>query len=368
MRLSLWRAVALFRVITLAFCLYLIVRWRDIYARPGVAFAVGAVMIVLTAVVCWLAVRGWAHRRIVVGVDLVLTVLLTLASIWAQTSSQRFDSGMPTLTTVWAAGPIIEVAYLSGWLGGVLAGLVQFGAAMAVRGGYDGRTLTSGLLLLIVGGVTGYVATLVVRAESSLAEAVAAQAALAERERLARSVHDGVLQVLGLVSRRGAAAGGTWAGLATAAADQELALRRLITSRPVAAVPGQRDLAAALRALGSARVTIATPAVDVPLDAHLTGELAAVVAAALDNVSRHAGPDAHAWVLLDVLDQAVRVTVRDDGCGFAADRLAVAAANRRLGVRSSIAGRVADLGGRVDVTSRPGEGTVVDLTVPVPPR
>ena len=75
-----------------------------------------------------------------------------------------------------------------------------------------------------------------VRTEHELAEAVAAQAALAERERLARSIHDGVLQVLGLVHRTGRDAGGRWAELATEAATQEAALRALITSRPEPAV------------------------------------------------------------------------------------------------------------------------------------
>jgi hypothetical protein len=84
-RLSLWRAVALLRVITLVFCLVLIIRWRHIYAHPAVAFGVGAAMIVVTGIVCLLAVRGRAHRRLVVGLDLAVTVALTLTSVWAQT-------------------------------------------------------------------------------------------------------------------------------------------------------------------------------------------------------------------------------------------------------------------------------------------
>lgn len=66
-RLSLWRAAGLFRVIALAFCLVLIIRWRHIYARPAIAFAVGAAMIVVTGLVCVLAARGRAHRRLFVG-------------------------------------------------------------------------------------------------------------------------------------------------------------------------------------------------------------------------------------------------------------------------------------------------------------
>ena len=172
-------------------------------------------MIVVTGIVGWLAVRGRAHRRLLVGLDLAVTVALTLASVWAQTPVERFSTGMPTLTTLWAAGPVIEVAYLFSWMGGVVAALVQFGAAVIVRDGYDGRTLTSGVLLLTVGAVTGYVATLVVRAENELAEAVATRVgrrgtrtagALDPRRRACRS----------LPSSTGAAseAGGEWAVLA----------------------------------------------------------------------------------------------------------------------------------------------------------
>jgi signal transduction histidine kinase len=366
-RLSLWRAVALLRVITLVFCLVLIVRWRDIYERPAVAFAVGAAMIVVTAAICWLAVRGRAHRPSVVFADLAVTVALTLASIWAQLPSQRFDTGMPTLTTLWAAGPVIEVGYLFGALGGMLAALVQFGAAVVVRGGYDGRTLTSGVLLVTVGAVTGYVASLTIRAESELADAVAARAALIERERLARSIHDGVLQVLGLVSRRGSEAGGDWAVLGAAAAEQETALRRLLTSQPEPVLDGRRDLVAELRALGTERVTVAVPADPVFLDADAAAELTAAVRAALDNVVQHAGPSARAWVLLDACEDSVQIIVRDDGAGMADGRLAEATAQGRLGVTASITRRVADLGGQATVVSTQGEGTVVELTVPVRP-
>lgn len=365
-RLSLWRAAGLFRVIALAFCLVLIIRWRHIYARPAIAFAVGAAMIVVTGLVCVLAARGRAHRRLFVGLDLAVTISLTLASVGAQTPAERFTTGMPTLTTVWAAGPVIEVAYLFSWMGGVGAALIQLCAAVIVRDGYDGRTLTSGVLLLTVGAVTGYVATLVVRAEDELAEAVAARAAVEERERLARSIHDGVLQILGLVHRRGSEAGGAWAVLAESAAAQETALRHLVTSPPVPAPAGHGDLANALRTLASPRVTISGPGEPVLLPILAIEGVTAAVRAALDNVAQHAGASASAWVLLERLDASVRVVVRDDGTGIAEGRLADAARLGRLGITRSITGRMTDLGGNANIISAPGEGTVVELSIPAP--
>jgi signal transduction histidine kinase len=71
-------------------------------------------------------------------------------------------------------------------------------------------------------------------------------------------------------------------------------------------------------------------------------------------------------VLLEDEDDGVRVTVRDDGAGFAPARLAEAAAGGRLGVAQSMRGRVADLGGTTTIWSRPGEGTEVEFWVPRP--
>ena len=364
--LSLWRAATLFRIITLGVCLYLIARWHGLYAHPGIAYGTGAAMIAVTAVIGWLAVTGRAHRPAVVLADFAVTVLLTLASIPAQPAHQRHGK-MPTLTTLWAAGPVIEAAFVGAWVAGVLVALGQFGAAMIVRDGYDGHTLVSGVLLLVTGAVVGYLSQLVVRAEQDLAAVAAAQAALTERERLTRSIHDGVLQVLGLVHRAGRDADGLWADLGTAAGEQEAALRGLLRSRPVAD-PGLLDLADALIAQRRDGVTVSVPAEPVLVDAAVAGEVAAAVREALANVARHAGPDACAWVLLERLDDQLQVTIRDDGAGLAPGRLEVAEREGRLGVAGSIRGRIAALGGAATITSTPGQGTTVELALPVATR
>ena len=343
-RLSLWRAAALYRVVTLAFCAYLIfVRWPQLYQRPGVAYAVGAAMIVVTAALSWLAVTGRAHRPTVVLLDLAATAVLTLMTIPAQTAAQQ-HGGMPTLTTVWAGGPVLEAGFLRGWPGGLAAGVLQGGAAVAVRAGADGRTWTSLLILLVAGATVGYVATLVIRSEAELSAAVQARTAIAERDRLARTVHDGVLQVLALVHRTGRDAGGDWGRLAREAGAQEARLRALISSRVEEPAPGSGDVMAALRALGSDRVTVSGPTAAPLLTPPAGAELVAAVRAALHNVEQHAGAGARAWILVEELDDTVRVTVRDDGTGFPAGRLAAArecgaAGCRVVGARAHPAAR-----------------------------
>ena len=80
--------------------------------------------------------------------------------------------------------------------------------------------------------------------------------------------------------------------------------------------------------------------------------------AALHNVEQHAGPDAHAWVFVEDTDEELRVTVRDDGVGFEPGRLVEAERDGRLGVATSVRGRIEQLGGSVHIThaARRGHG------------
>jgi signal transduction histidine kinase len=357
------------------FCCFVIIRVHAEFAHPLAGLLAAAAIVAVTLAVTMLALTGQAHRPVVVGLDLLVTVLLTLATLYVQTAAQvhQVDGGLVTLTSVWAAGPVIEAGLLGGWPAGVAAGLVQSIASIAVRGDWaDGHTLTNAVLLLLVGGLAGYIATLTTRAEAELAEAAARQAGVAERERLSRSVHDGVLQVLGLVHRRAATAGADWQELGHAVAAEEISLRSLITSGPAPSPTGpgparsgpeSPDLVAELVGLRSSLVTVSGPATPVLLPDHAVREVAAAVRACLHNVATHAGAGARAWVLVEDLGGSVVITVRDDGIGFAPGRLDAAAGDGRIGVARSIRGRVADLGGDVRISSAPGSGTEVVLVV-----
>jgi len=115
--------------------------------------------------------------------------------------------------------------------------------------------------------------------------------------------------------------------------------------------------------LGGVRVTVSYPATAVLLPEDKAEALAGAAAAALDNVRRHAGPDAGAWLLVEDEGGHVQVSVRDNGSGFSAGRLAEAEADGRLGVPHSIVGRLRAVGGAACVTSSPGQGTEVELRV-----
>lgn len=159
--------------------------------------------------------------------------------------------------------------------------------------------------------------------------------------------------------------GGEAAELGRLAGEQEVALRTLVaTPMPVVDAHGDIDVRALLEPLAQERVTVSCPATPVPLDRARANELVAATSAALDNVARHAGWQASAWVLLEDEGDAVTVSVRDNGVGMAADRLEAARRDGRLGVEQSILGRMRAVGGSAAVESIPGAGTEVELRVP----
>ncbi|WP_158879618.1 MacS family sensor histidine kinase [Amycolatopsis anabasis] len=360
----LWLATVVLRVLTLLFALGAVVVHRDDFARPWLAWTV------LGAMTAWTAVTGVVYAREslrgnwFVVADLLLTCGLMLTSPLILSDAQ-YAVDAPLITTVWAAVPPLAAGARFGASGGILGGLVVAAATGLARLDFDLDVARDGVLLVASGLLVGMAATIARRSAAALAQALRTEAATAERERLARSIHDSVLQVLARVRRRGAELGGEAAELAELAGEQEIALRSLVSTEPArTGANGTADLRAALQLLATSKVQVAAPAGKVELPARTTEELAAVVREALSNVDKHAGPDARAWVLLEDLGDEVVVTVRDDGPGIPAGRLARAEAQGHLGVAKSIRGRVAELGGTITLETSPGAGTEWEVRVP----
>ncbi len=104
-----------------------------------------------------------------------------------------------------------------------------------LRGAALSVALNGVVLLLLAGVIVGHLARLAAEVEAERQHATEVEAASRERERLARDIHDSVLQVLALVQRRGAEAGGAAAELGRLAGQQEAALRALVGAGRAAA-------------------------------------------------------------------------------------------------------------------------------------
>ncbi|WP_246076457.1 MacS family sensor histidine kinase [Amycolatopsis cihanbeyliensis] len=364
----LWWGTIVLRVITLLFAIALVAADHDGYRRPWLAMVVILAMTgwtVLTSVAY--ARRAW-RRQWLVALDVLLTCGLMLTSPLVLSDAQ-YAAAHPLITTVWVAAPAAASGARFGMPGGALAGLALAAGTAGARMEVDLDVLRDGVLLTATGLLIGMTATTARRSQAMLARAMRTEAATAERERLARSIHDSVLQVLARVRKRGAELGGEAAELATQAGEQEIALRSLVSTQPAGPNGDDTaDLRSALQLLATSRVQVSSPAGEVRLPGQVVAELTGVVGEALANVERHAGPGARAWVLLEELGEEVVVTVRDDGPGIPEGRLETAATEGRLGVVTSIRGRVADLGGTISLETAPGEGTEWEVRLPKPGR
>jgi signal transduction histidine kinase len=354
-------ALAVLRVVVLVNAVALNIYRADNFARPGA----GAVCVV--AMILWTGFATWAYadprRRtfLLLAADLALAVALLLVT--PVVKGAAFNATVPGY---WIMAALLAWSIRYRWVGGLGAGVLLATVDLAQRQVVDQSDFGNAFLLVIGGPIVGFMCESLqqMATERDAAERSAAMAA--ERARLARAVHDGVLQVLALVQRRGRELGGEAADLGRLAGEQERELRRLIRAQEAVAIRGAEtvDVASELSRLESQQsVTVSTPGSPVELPAATARELVAVARACLDNVRLHVGEDAPAWVLLQDFPDRVELSVRDGGPGIPDGRLEEAAAQGRLGVTESIRGRIADLGGTAELVTG-SFGTEWEFVVP----
>lgn len=207
------------------------------------------------------------------------------------------------------------------------------------------------------------------------------QAVLAERNRVARELHDTLEQGLTGISLQLEAVGGT---LATSpeAARQSLAVARQMlrysleeTRRSVmdlrSAALENRDLAGALTSLArqmtlgtAATANVRTEGEPPPLDAAQEHHLLRIGLEAVTNALKH-GAATHIDITVRFRPDQVTLVVQDDGCGLPHDVIELSGAHFGLqGIRE----RVDKLGGVLEISGPPGEGTRIAVAVPVRAR
>lgn len=364
----LWRAAQLFRLLSCLYALGFQIAINDDLDRPGAAWLLFAVLIAWSIACAIAYLHGFGRRPAWVIAELLVVVALMLSTELVASRSWALDN-QTWPTTLWASNATISAALLFGPVGGLPAAVVITAASAFVKGYVSlnfGRNATV-IIELALALAVGMAAQTARRAHQDLQRAIRLSAATEERERLSRHVHDGAIQVLALVARLGREIGGAAAELAELAGEQERALRRLVSSAEFAQdtdAAGTADLRALLSRRADERVSISLPATPVLLAPGVAAELDAAVGNALDNVQRHAGDGARAFVLCEDLGETVTVTVRDDGVGIAAGRLDEAVRQGRVGVSKAIVGRLAALGGSARLSTEVGEGTEWELSVP----
>ncbi|TYB35912.1 ATP-binding protein [Micromonospora sp. AP08] len=332
-----------------------------------VALLVPAV-VALTAWSVWYAVRAFRHgiTGVLVAGDVALTTGTALAIPWlvapevlpgegswvAVLASTTVINAQATAPARWSvpAGLLVAAAYAAG---ATMAGNPV--EARAHAGTLLAQTGITAMMTAVMRGRIGHADAAFADYQRLLHEAVVGRAAREAERRQNRDLHDTVLATLTMVGL-GAVSGPSAALRERCAADLRT-LTALADASPApaaGAVALDERLRAVLARLPELAVTSTLAPCQVP--APIAAALADSAAAALANVARHA-PGATATLRLARDAAAVVVEVADDGPGF--DPATVPA--HRYGLRESIQGRMASVGGRAEVTSAPGAGTRIRL-------
>ena len=298
----------------------------------------------LSLVLVFLALAGSAVGVLgVSGASLSVAVPLAVVAIGAVLAWLAYDRGLNTpvgLVAV-AAGVVLVI-------GGVVV------AAVTWESGSGSAILATALTLV---GFGALVVPLVLKLWRSLSQEQAAKAVSEERAEIAARLHDSVLQTLALIQKRA----GDPREVTRLARAQERELRAWLFDAPSAAPTtcfGALEAACGeVEDLFDMRVS----AVTVGEDTELTESAKLLIQAAREamvNAGKHAGVDV-VDVYAELLAGELSIFVRDRGVGFDVDRIPA----DRHGIRDSIRARVEGSGGRVRISSTPGEGTEVELAV-----
>jgi signal transduction histidine kinase len=194
-----------------------------------------------------------------------------------------------------------------------------------------------------------------------------------ERERIAKELHDGIIQSLfavgmGLQSTALMSADREVGGRLERAVEQLDGVIRDLRNYIFGLRPGilaDRQLDQALRELGEEMASRSREQVEVSVDAALAARLSGrsadivqLTREGLSNVARHASAT-RARVSLKRNGSLAILTVEDDGVGF--ESPASAAGNGLRNMRE----RAGRLGGTLAVSSKPGKGTVLRISFPI---
>ena len=266
-----------------------------------------------------------------------------LAVVWRQLDTDR-TLALPGVRWVLAGGIALATA-------GVVLLLATTGQLANARNGFAAT-------LVILLGVALVTAPLWRRLLDSRSAERSARIRSEERAAVAAHLHDSVLQTLALIQRHAEEP----QAVSRLARSQERELRAWLYDPAVVREGGTWAglVAGLVTGVEADHALIVDPVVvgDAPVDEALAA-LGAATREALVNAAKHSGAGA-ADLYTEVTPARVSVFVRDRGAGF--DPAAVP--DDRRGLRDSVSGRLARLGGTADVRSAPGEGTEVELVLP----
>lgn len=347
----------------------MVVRWLTwAWASIGVAistehFVHGATAVALIGLALAFTVVTtvlWRTDDARLATPLMIFIEIGIAALLLVGDGYVYSEGRPqSLPWAWPAAGLVAAGVVLGRRWAVVAAMGLAMASFIGEGFNDGgngfgdwgvTASSKAGLYILTALIAGYIAH---RLRTAEAEISAARA----REEIAVRLHDGVLQTLAVIQRRSSDT-----ELAALARDQERDLRDYLAGM-TSAQPG---LTASLRKAaalherrhgGRVEVVIADDVEEPSTD--VMEAVAGAVGEALANAGKHAQAKRIVVYAEPDWEAGLFVSVKDDGVGFDPETV-----EKRIGLKESITARVEAIGGRVEISSKPGRGTEVRLWAP----
>jgi signal transduction histidine kinase len=315
----------------------------------------------------WLALLGLTPDGVWLAFPLFLLQLHLLPTRWGVTAV-----GVTTIAAIagftWHQEAFVASAAIGPIIGAAVAIATVLGYQALYRQSEQRRRLIEQLTAA--------------RAEVAAAEHSAG--VLAERERLAREIHDTLAQGLSSIQLLLRAAGRALPGQPDAAAghveqarqtaqDNLAEARRFVRALKPPDLEGgslpaalQRLCTTTTAAQSVVAVHFEVDGAPVELPTPYEAALLRIAQSALANTVRHAGAS-RAKITLSYLGSHVALDVVDDGKGFEQDGVVGAARSDGGFGLAAMRARAGELGGTMCVESTPGQGTAVAVTFPSEP-
>jgi two-component system sensor histidine kinase DesK len=250
----------------------------------------------------------------------------------------------------------------------MLAVLVLYSAQWIVLLGFDWVYLINAVLISLAVGFMNLNSLRRQQRDAELKlshDEIRRLAALAERERIGRDLHDLLGHTLSLITlkselanrlfdRDAAAAKREMADVERVARDALAQVRRAVTG--IRAAGFAAELASAKLLLESNGVQLDYALADIPLPVEIETVLAMTVREAVTNIQRHAGAT-QARIALESMQNKLTLRIEDNGRGGA-----IVPGNGLCGMRE----RLSTIGAQLSIESQRGQGTKLLVGMPMP--
>lgn len=325
-----------------------------VHATTAVGLMLLALVFTAAATVFWRTEPARLATGIMVVIEIGIAALLLVGDgyVYAEARPQSLPWAWPAAGLV-AAGVVLGRRWaVVAAIGLAMASFIGEGLNDGGNGfGEWGVTASSKAgLYILTALIAGYVAHRLRKAEAEISAARA-------REEIAVRLHDGVLQTLAVIQRRS-----NDTELAALARDQERDLRDYLagtTSTQPGLTASLREAAALHERRHGTRVEVVIADDAEEPTPRVMEAVAGAVGEALANAGKHAEADKIVVYAEPDWDAGLFVSIKDDGVGFDPESV-----DMRIGLKESITGRIEAIGGRVEISSKPGRGTEVRLWAP----